>query len=134
MGGGCDLGMGRGSRVRNGRNGEMAGSCEVVTVRGEVGTGLAVWRGFGRAYWDQRLTADRSSIEGDSMNNQPQAYVHDGREFHLTNGLVSYVMRANDQGKLLHLYYGAAVTDRDDFSHLIETQRRSTASCPVEGK
>ncbi|NMM93019.1 alpha-galactosidase [Bifidobacterium oedipodis] len=67
------------------------------------------------------------------MSNQPRILVHDASEFHLTNGLVSYVIRANEQGKLLHLYYGAAVTDRDDFGYLVELQRRSTACCPVTG-
>ncbi|MCH4160785.1 MAG: alpha-galactosidase [Bifidobacterium sp.] len=68
------------------------------------------------------------------MIHNTQIFVHDEvREFHLTNSQVSYIFRANDQGKLLHLYYGAAVADRKDFGYLIEMQRRTTAACPIDG-
>lgn len=69
-----------------------------------------------------------------SANAEARVFVHTGNhEFHLTNGQVSYIVRINDQGKALQLYYGAAVEDRDDFGYLVEMQRRSTASCPIEG-
>ncbi|WP_353336386.1 alpha-galactosidase [Bifidobacterium psychraerophilum] len=60
--------------------------------------------------------------------------VHEqSRQFHLTNDSISYIMRADDQGKLLNLYYGSAVRDRDDFGYLVEYQHRSTATCRKEG-
>lgn len=60
--------------------------------------------------------------------------VHEqSRQFHLTNDSISYIMRADDQGKLLNLYYGSAVPDRDDFGYLVEYQHRSTATCRKEG-
>ncbi|WEV74317.1 alpha-galactosidase [Bifidobacterium sp. ESL0798] len=69
-----------------------------------------------------------------SSYGEARVFVHDdGRQFHLTNGQVSYIIAVNSEGKLLQLYYGAAVRDRDDFGYLIEMQRRSTASCPIEG-
>ena len=55
------------------------------------------------------------------------------RQFHLTNGLMSYIFAANGAGKLINLYMGAAVPDREDFSYLIELQHRPVSSCPVEG-
>ena len=60
--------------------------------------------------------------------------VHEqAKQFHLTNGSISYILQADDQGKLMNLYYGSAVPDRDDFSYLVEYQHRSTATCRKEG-
>jgi len=54
------------------------------------------------------------------------------QEFHLTNGGFSYLMKVNNFGKLLHLYYGGKVTHRGDFSHLVEMQPRAMAACYEE--
>lgn len=67
---------------------------------------------------------------------RPHAVVHVHEktcEFHMTNGLVSYICKADATGRLLQLYFGESVEDRDDFGYLVEIQRRSTASCPIEG-
>jgi alpha-galactosidase len=74
------------------------------------------------------------NMNTDSAANGAHVYAHEAhREFHLTNGLVSYILKANDEGKLLQLYYGSAVEDREDFGYLVEIQRRPTASCPIKG-
>ncbi|MFT8705458.1 alpha-galactosidase [Bifidobacterium aquikefiricola] len=66
--------------------------------------------------------------------NDPRILVHEkNREFHISNGLVSYIIKADDQDHLMQLYYGKAVADREDFGYLVEVQRRTTASCPIEG-
>lgn len=40
------------------------------------------------------------------------------RQFHLTNGQVSYIFHVMKNGQLGHLYYGKALLPRGDFSHL----------------
>ncbi|MBT2699580.1 alpha-galactosidase [Bacillus sp. ISL-40] len=40
------------------------------------------------------------------------------RQFHLTNGQVSYIFHVMKNGQLGHLYYGKALRHREDFSHL----------------
>ena len=40
------------------------------------------------------------------------------RQFHLTNGRISYIIKADEQGALLSLYFGKAVPDREDFGYL----------------
>lgn len=40
------------------------------------------------------------------------------RQFHLTNGQVSYIFHVMKNGHLGHLYYGKALHHREDFSHL----------------
>jgi alpha-galactosidase len=40
------------------------------------------------------------------------------KQFHLTNGQVSYIFHVMKNGQLGHLYYGKALRHRDDFSHL----------------
>lgn len=62
----------------------------------------------------------------------PLVFVH-GNQFHLTNGTVSYIFAANNEGKLLNLYMGAAVPDREDFGYLVEFQHRPMSTCPIEG-
>ncbi|BDR52266.1 alpha-galactosidase [Bombiscardovia nodaiensis] len=66
--------------------------------------------------------------------HQPHIIVHEEQgQFHLTNGLISYIMMVDKEGKLLNLYFGAAVADRESFGHLVELQHRSTATCRIEG-
>ena len=52
-------------------------------------------------------------------DNTAAIIVHEHtRQFHLTNGRISYVFHADGQGKLINLHFGAAVPDREDFSYL----------------
>ena len=44
--------------------------------------------------------------------------------FHLTNGEISYIMTVLPNGHLGNLYYGKAIRDRADFSHLLELVQR----------
>ena len=44
--------------------------------------------------------------------------------FHLTNGEISYIMTVLPNGHLGNLYYGKAIRDREDFSHLLELVQR----------
>lgn len=61
-------------------------------------------------------------------------FVHgNGKEFHLTNGAVSYIITVLRGGQLGHLYYGKALRDRDSFSHMLEIRIRSMAPCSFEG-
>ncbi|MFZ0370560.1 MAG: glycoside hydrolase family 36 N-terminal domain-containing protein, partial [Halobacillus sp.] len=45
-------------------------------------------------------------------------YINEERQqFHLTNGQISYIFHVMKNGQLGHLYYGQALTDREDFTH-----------------
>ena len=55
------------------------------------------------------------------------------RQFHLTNDLISYIIKADDQGTLLNLYFGKAVPDREDFGYLVELAHRPTSTCRIDG-
>ena len=46
------------------------------------------------------------------------------KTFHLTNGEISYIMTVLPNGHLGNLYYGKAIRDREDFSHLLELVQR----------
>lgn len=41
--------------------------------------------------------------------------------FHLYNNDISYLMMILPNGQIGQLYFGAAIRDREDFSHLLET-------------
>ena len=45
------------------------------------------------------------------MNKASILFKEECRQFHLTNGDVSYIFRVAEDGKLLQLYYGAAVLE-----------------------
>lgn len=45
------------------------------------------------------------------------------KQFHLTNGEISYVFTVSNDGKLLHLYYGKALPERD-YTYLLEMHHR----------
>lgn len=53
-------------------------------------------------------------------------------EFHLCNGLISYVIKILDNRQLGNLYFGRAITDRDSFGHLLEGGLRSLAAYVFE--
>lgn len=55
------------------------------------------------------------------------------RQFHLTNGRISYIIKADEQGTLLGLYFGKAVPDREDFGYLVELAHRPTSTCRING-
>ena len=66
------------------------------------------------------------------MNKASILFNEECRQFHLTNGDVSYIFRVSEDGKLLQLYYGAAVPERD-YSYLVELQHRPMTTYRKEG-
>ena len=56
-----------------------------------------------------------------------------GREFHLYNHKISYIMTILRNGQLGHLYYGKAVSDQAAFEQMLEIRFRSMAPCFYEG-
>ena len=54
------------------------------------------------------------------------------QQFHLTNDQISYIFKASEDGKLLHIYYGATLPERD-YSHLIEMHHRPMSTYRKEG-
>lgn len=57
------------------------------------------------------------------MNKASILFKEECSQFHLTNGEISYIFRVSEDGKLLQLYYGTAVPERDYF-YLVELQHR----------
>ncbi|WP_153461908.1 MULTISPECIES: alpha-galactosidase [Sediminibacillus] len=56
------------------------------------------------------------------------------KEFHLTNGEISYIFRVMEKiGQLEHLYYGHAINHRDNFDHLAEREARPASANMFEG-
>ncbi|MDF2856727.1 MAG: alpha-galactosidase, partial [Neobacillus sp.] len=53
------------------------------------------------------------------------------KQFHLTNGQVSYIFHVMKNGQLGHLYYGKALRPRSDFSHLQTYDVPTAASCHI---
>lgn len=66
------------------------------------------------------------------MNKASIWFKEECRQFHLTNGEISYIFRVSEDGKLLQLYYGAAVPERD-YSYLVELQHRPMTTYRKEG-
>ena len=66
------------------------------------------------------------------MNKASILFNEECRQFHLTNGEISYIFRVSEDGKLLQLYYGAAVPERD-YSYLVELQHRPMTTYRKEG-
>ena len=66
------------------------------------------------------------------MNKASILFNEECRQFHLTNGDVSYIFRVAEDGKLLQLYYGATVPERD-YSYLVELQHRPMTTYRKEG-
>ena len=60
-------------------------------------------------------------------------YHESTRTFHLTNGKVSYIFTILRNEQLGQLYYGKAIHDREDFSHLFEMYHRSMTAYAYEG-
>lgn len=57
----------------------------------------------------------------------------DAKEFHLTNGKISYIFRVMEQTNVLEqLYVGKAIQHRDSFAHLIEREVRPSNNQVVE--
>lgn len=57
----------------------------------------------------------------------------DGKEFHLYNEKVSYIITVLKNGQLGQLYYGKAIRDQESFAHMLEVRIRSMAPCFYEG-
>ncbi|HFD1635914.1 TPA: alpha-galactosidase [Enterococcus faecium] len=53
--------------------------------------------------------------------------------FHLTNNELSYVIQILRNGQPGQVYFGKKLRDREDFSHMIEIQKRPMAVCTFEG-
>ncbi|GGD12971.1 alpha-galactosidase [Pontibacillus salipaludis] len=53
------------------------------------------------------------------------------KQFHLTNGRVSYIMNVMKNGQLGHLYYGKALRPKEDFSYFQPETIPTPASCHV---
>ena len=66
------------------------------------------------------------------MNKASILFKEECRQFHLINGEISYIFRVSEDGKLLQLYYGAAVPERD-YSYLVELQHRPMTTYRKEG-
>ena len=66
------------------------------------------------------------------MNKASIWFKEECRQFHLTNDEVSYIFRVSEDGKLLQLYYGAVVPERD-YSYLVELQHRPMTTYRKEG-
>ena len=49
------------------------------------------------------------------------------KEFHLSNGFISYIFKVLENGSLGHMYFGKKIREREDFGHLIEYVRRDMA-------
>lgn len=60
-------------------------------------------------------------------------YSEEFKQFHLFNSDFSYIIKVNEFGKLLQLYFGEAVSHRKDFSHLIEMHHRPVSANVEEG-
>ena len=63
----------------------------------------------------------------------PIHYLENTRTFHLFNASVSYIFTILENGTPGSLYYGARLTDKDDYSELLEMKRRANAPCTYEG-
>ena len=63
----------------------------------------------------------------------PIHYHENTRTFHLFNASVSYIFTILENGTPGSLYYGARLTDKDDYSELLEMKRRANAPCTYEG-
>ena len=66
------------------------------------------------------------------MNKASIWFNEECRQFHLTNGEISYIFRVYEDGKLLQLYYGVVVPERD-YSYLVELQHRPMTTYRKEG-
>ena len=66
------------------------------------------------------------------MNKASILFNEECRQFHLTNDEISYIFRVYEDGKLLQLYYGAVVPERD-YSYLVELQHRPMTTYRKEG-
>lgn len=55
-----------------------------------------------------------------------------GKEFHLYNESISYIITVLKNGQLGHLYFGKALRDRESFEHMLELRVRSMAPCYYE--
>lgn len=63
----------------------------------------------------------------------PIVYHEHTKTFHLYNDTVSYVFTVLENGTPGHLYYGAVLNDKEDFSELLEMKRRGNAPCTYTG-
>ncbi|MBQ8012557.1 MAG: alpha-galactosidase, partial [Oscillospiraceae bacterium] len=55
------------------------------------------------------------------------------RSFHLSNGKISYILYIMKNGHAGHRYFGRAVRNRGDYSHMTEMVPRPLTAFPIEG-
>lgn len=63
----------------------------------------------------------------------PLSVHQEGRLFHLSNNKISYIIQILEDNTLGNLYFGKRVSDREDFSHLIEGEYRSNSAYVKKG-
>lgn len=60
-------------------------------------------------------------------------YNESDRSFHLSNGRISYILYIMRNGQPGHRYFGKAVRNRGDYSHMTEMVPRPLTAFPIEG-
>lgn len=63
----------------------------------------------------------------------PIQYHSSTKTFHLYNDSISYIFMILENGTPGQLYYGSRLSDKEDFSELLEMKRRANAPCTYEG-
>ena len=63
----------------------------------------------------------------------PVQFHEETKTFHLYNDSISYIFTILENGTPGQLYYGAVLTDKPDYSELLEMKRRANAPCTYEG-
>lgn len=54
------------------------------------------------------------------------------KTFHLYNDQISYLFKVAKNGHLINLYFGQAISDKEDFDYLLETNCRAMSVCTYE--
>ena len=63
----------------------------------------------------------------------PITYHKSTKEFHIYNNFVSYIIKILENNQPGHLYFGKRLTDKEDFSYMVEYAKRDMAPCSFEG-
>lgn len=63
----------------------------------------------------------------------PIVYHEHSGEFHLYNDSISYIIKILANGQPGHIYFGKRLSDRNDFSHMVEYAKRDMAPYAFEG-
>lgn len=61
-------------------------------------------------------------------------YFHErSKEFHLSNGSISYVIKVLENGQMGQLYFGSAIPDKEDYGYYVDLAHRPMTSYLFEG-